>query len=204
MTEPHRYTASEMLTVLSARAAEGRPGRVRRRRCSAARRDARAAHALPGSDDPVRRRRDRRLRRARASCRRRPTTSAAPSAPIWCSAAPKCCCSCSAAMSMSASWAARRSTNTATSIRPSSAIPTHPKTRLPGTGGGNDISSLAQMIVAMKHEKRRFVETCRFHHEPRVHRAAATAARTAACRPAACTASSPSSRCSRSRTRSGA
>jgi glutaconate CoA-transferase, subunit B len=35
--------------------------------------------------------------------------------------------------------------------------PAKPKTRLPGTGGGNDISSLAQMIVAMKHEKRRFV-----------------------------------------------
>ncbi|MEE9590594.1 MAG: CoA-transferase [Hyphomicrobiaceae bacterium] len=32
-----------------------------------------------------------------------------------------------------------------------------PKIRLPGTGGGNDISSLTQMIVAMKHEKRRFV-----------------------------------------------
>lgn len=36
--------------------------------------------------------------------------------------------------------------------------PENPKTRLPGTGGGNDISSLTQMIVAMKHEKRRFVE----------------------------------------------
>ena len=34
----------------------------------------------------------------------------------------------------------------------------NPKTRLPGTGGGNDIASLTQMIVAMKHEKRRFVE----------------------------------------------
>ena len=33
--------------------------------------------------------------------------------------------------------------------------PAHPKTRLPGTGGGNDISSLTNMIVAMKHEKRR-------------------------------------------------
>ncbi len=36
--------------------------------------------------------------------------------------------------------------------------PDHPKTRLPGSGGGNDISSLTQMIVVMKHEKRRFVE----------------------------------------------
>ena len=36
--------------------------------------------------------------------------------------------------------------------------PDNPKTRLPGSGGGNDISSLTQMIVAMKHEKRRFVE----------------------------------------------
>ena len=32
----------------------------------------------------------------------------------------------------------------------------NPKIRLPGTGGGNDISSLTDMIVAMKHEKRRF------------------------------------------------
>src|SRR6201988_541989 len=31
-------------------------------------------------------------------------------------------------------------------------------TRLPGTGGGNDIASLTQMIVAMRHEKRRFVK----------------------------------------------
>lgn len=36
--------------------------------------------------------------------------------------------------------------------------PDDPKVRLPGTGGGNDISSLTQMIVAMKHEKRRFVD----------------------------------------------
>ena len=40
--------------------------------------------------------------------------------------------------------------------------PARPKTRLPGTGGGNDIASLAQMIVAMKHEKRRFVEKVDF------------------------------------------
>src|SRR5687768_16672108 len=40
--------------------------------------------------------------------------------------------------------------------------PARPKTRLPGTGGGNDIASLAQMIVAMKHEKRRFVERVAF------------------------------------------
>src|SRR5205814_6837453 len=33
--------------------------------------------------------------------------------------------------------------------------PAAPKIRLPGTGGGNDISSLTNMIVAMKHEKRR-------------------------------------------------
>jgi glutaconate CoA-transferase, subunit B len=41
-----------------------------------------------------------------------------------------------------------------------------PKTRLPGTGGGNDIASLAQMIVAMKHEKRRFVEQVDFITSP--------------------------------------
>jgi len=44
--------------------------------------------------------------------------------------------------------------------------PQRPKTRLPGTGGGNDISSLAQMIVAMKHEKRRFVEHVDFITSP--------------------------------------
>jgi len=44
--------------------------------------------------------------------------------------------------------------------------PAKPKTRLPGTGGGNDIASLAQMIVAMKHEKRRFVEAVDFVTSP--------------------------------------
>src|SRR5918997_1235947 len=44
--------------------------------------------------------------------------------------------------------------------------PAKPKTRLPGTGGGNDISSLAQMIVSMKHEKRRFVEHVDFITSP--------------------------------------
>jgi glutaconate CoA-transferase, subunit B len=44
--------------------------------------------------------------------------------------------------------------------------PAHPKVRLPGTGGGNDISSLANMIVAMKHEKRRFVEKVDFITSP--------------------------------------
>src|ERR1700682_1354596 len=44
--------------------------------------------------------------------------------------------------------------------------PSNPKTRLPGTGGGNDIASLAQMIVAMKHERRRFVEHVDFITSP--------------------------------------
>jgi glutaconate CoA-transferase subunit B len=44
--------------------------------------------------------------------------------------------------------------------------PQHPATRLPGTGGGNDIASLTQMIVAMKHEKRRFVEQVDFVTSP--------------------------------------
>ena len=44
--------------------------------------------------------------------------------------------------------------------------PAAPKTRLPGTGGGNDISSLTNMIVAMKHEKRRFVEKVDFVTSP--------------------------------------
>ena len=101
-----------------------------------------------------------------ASCRPRPTNSAAPSAPTWCSAAPTCCCSCSAAMSMSASWAARRSISTAISTPRTSAIRRTPRPACPGTGGGNDISSLTQMIVAMKHEKRRFVEPVDFVTSP--------------------------------------
>jgi len=44
--------------------------------------------------------------------------------------------------------------------------PRHPASRLPGTGGGNDIASLTQMIVAMKHEKRRFVQTVDFVTSP--------------------------------------
>ena len=44
--------------------------------------------------------------------------------------------------------------------------PQHPTTRLPGTGGGNDIASLTRMIVAMKHEKRRFVERVDFVTSP--------------------------------------
>jgi glutaconate CoA-transferase, subunit B len=44
--------------------------------------------------------------------------------------------------------------------------PKNPKVRLPGTGGGNDIASLAQMIVAMKHERRRFVEHVDFITSP--------------------------------------
>ena len=44
--------------------------------------------------------------------------------------------------------------------------PDRPTTRLPGTGGGNDIASLTQMIVAMKHEKRRFVERVDFVTSP--------------------------------------
>jgi glutaconate CoA-transferase subunit B len=44
--------------------------------------------------------------------------------------------------------------------------PAKPKTRLPGTGGGNDIASLTNMIVAMKHEKRRFVENVDFITSP--------------------------------------
>jgi glutaconate CoA-transferase, subunit B len=41
-----------------------------------------------------------------------------------------------------------------------------PAMRLPGTGGGNDIASLTQMIVAMKHEKRRFVNRVDFVTSP--------------------------------------
>ena len=44
--------------------------------------------------------------------------------------------------------------------------PDCPRTRLPGTGGGNDIASLAHVIVVMKHEKRRFVERVGFITSP--------------------------------------
>jgi glutaconate CoA-transferase subunit B len=44
--------------------------------------------------------------------------------------------------------------------------PKKPTVRLPGTGGGNDIASLTNMIVAMKHEKRRFVENVDFVTSP--------------------------------------
>jgi glutaconate CoA-transferase subunit B len=44
--------------------------------------------------------------------------------------------------------------------------PDQPITRLPGTGGGNDIASLTQMIVAMRHEKRRFVANVDFVTSP--------------------------------------
>ena len=44
--------------------------------------------------------------------------------------------------------------------------PDSPITRLPGTGGGNDIASLTQMIVAMRHEKRRFVDNVDFITSP--------------------------------------
>jgi glutaconate CoA-transferase, subunit B len=44
--------------------------------------------------------------------------------------------------------------------------PDCPTTRLPGTGGGNDIASLTRMIVAMRHEKRRFVERVDFVTSP--------------------------------------
>jgi glutaconate CoA-transferase subunit B len=52
--------------------------------------------------------------------------------------------------------------------------PARPKTRLPGTGGGNDIASLAHMIVAMKHEKRRFVGAVDFVTSPGFLRGGAT------------------------------
>jgi glutaconate CoA-transferase subunit B len=44
--------------------------------------------------------------------------------------------------------------------------PQRPVSRLPGTGGGNDIASLTLMIVAMKHEKRRFVKAVDFVTSP--------------------------------------
>ena len=39
-------------------------------------------------------------------------------------------------------------------------------TRLPGSGGGNDIASLTSLIVSIKHEKRRFVDQVDFITSP--------------------------------------
>lgn len=44
--------------------------------------------------------------------------------------------------------------------------PANPKTRLPGTGGGNDIASLSEIIITMRHEPRRFVERVDFITSP--------------------------------------
>ncbi len=45
--------------------------------------------------------------------------------------------------------------------------PDHPKVRLPGTGGANDIASLAsKILVSMHHEKKRFVEKVDFITAP--------------------------------------
>jgi len=41
-----------------------------------------------------------------------------------------------------------------------------PSTRLPGSGGGNDISSLAETIIIMPHDKKRFVENVDFITSP--------------------------------------
>jgi len=45
--------------------------------------------------------------------------------------------------------------------------PDNPKVRLPGTGGANDIASLAsKILVSMHHEKKRFVEKVDFNTTP--------------------------------------
>lgn len=42
----------------------------------------------------------------------------------------------------------------------------YPATRLPGSGGGNDISSLAETIIVMPHSKKRFIEHVDFITSP--------------------------------------
>ena len=44
--------------------------------------------------------------------------------------------------------------------------PDRPKVRLPGSGGANDIASMTKVLVAMRHEKRRFVENVDFVTSP--------------------------------------
>lgn len=41
-----------------------------------------------------------------------------------------------------------------------------PSPRLPGSGGGNDISSLVETIIVMPHERKRFVENVDFNTSP--------------------------------------
>lgn len=42
----------------------------------------------------------------------------------------------------------------------------HPAPRLPGSGGGNDISSLTETVIIMPHEKKRFVKDVDFITSP--------------------------------------
>ena len=96
----------------------------------------------------------------------RPMINVALCAPIWCLAAPRSCYCCNAATSTLASWAAPRSNQYGNLNSSFIGDPKRPKSRLPGSGGGNDIASLTNMIVAMKHEKRRFVENVDFITSP--------------------------------------
>ncbi len=58
--------------------------------------------------------------------------------------------------------------------------PDNPKVRLPGTGGANDIASLAsKILVAMHHEKKALCQEGGLHHHPRIPARAATAAKKA-------------------------
>jgi len=42
----------------------------------------------------------------------------------------------------------------------------HPKMRLPGSGGGNGIASFVNTIIAMDHEKRKFIKTADYNTSP--------------------------------------
>ena len=79
-----RYTAAELLAVMSAR--QLKDGQVVFAGVGIPLLAATLAQrtALPRPDDPVRGRRHRRRSSSRASCRRPPTSSAAPRAPTWC------------------------------------------------------------------------------------------------------------------------
>ena len=106
---------------------------------------------------------ERRCRRSRSrSGTRAPSTR--PSRP------PACTTSCRSrrpATSISDFSERRSSTSTGTSTRPSSAITTIPKARLPGSGGANDVGSFARRtIIIIRQDKKRLVERCDFVTTP--------------------------------------
>ena len=151
------------------------------------------AHALPGPDHPVRRRRHRALHRARqaAALHQRAALhasrqhGAAQHRRAAAAAARLCRCR---LHGRRADRPVRQS-----QFARSSATPPTRKRACPAPAAATISASLAEMIVAMKHEKRRFVGSVDFVTSPGFLRGGTQPARRRPCRPAACIASSPTS-----------